>query len=114
MTVSFSNQVAVYGQTTSDRVPKLSKVDQKPQGPKELPGMDWQSALQNAARSVTQSERQLSVSLGRLRQGRVPGGAELLALQAGIYRYAHEVQLMSKLVDKGTGAIRQLTQSSGA
>jgi hypothetical protein len=36
--------------------------------------------------------------------------AELIALQAGIYRYSEAVDLVAKLVDRGTGAVRTVLQ----
>lgn len=39
------------------------------------------------------------------------GHGELLALQAGVYRYTQQVELFSKVVDKGTGTVRQVLQS---
>ena len=45
----------------------------------------------------------------------IHGGASmtpegLIALQAGIYRYSEEVDLLSKLVDRGTQAVRTTLQ----
>ena len=36
--------------------------------------------------------------------------AELLALQAGVYRYVETVDLASKLIDRATQSIRSVTQ----
>ena len=38
---------------------------------------------------------------------------DLLALQAGVYRYVEVVDLTSKLVDRATQAVKQVTQGSG-
>jgi hypothetical protein len=46
-----------------------------------------------------------------------PGGdlsaGDLLALQAGVYRWVETVDLASKLVDRTTQAAKQVTQSNG-
>lgn len=46
-----------------------------------------------------------------------PGGdmsaGDLLALQAGVYRWVETVDLASKLVDRATQAAKQVTQSNG-
>ena len=39
------------------------------------------------------------------------GPAELLALQSGIYRYVEVVDLTTKLVDRGVGAVKTTLQS---
>lgn len=38
---------------------------------------------------------------------------ELIALQAGIYRYTEAVDLAAKLVDRSTSAVRTTLQGSG-
>jgi hypothetical protein len=39
------------------------------------------------------------------------GAAELIALQAGIYRYSEAVDLTAKLVDRATNAVRTVLQA---
>lgn len=41
------------------------------------------------------------------------GAGELIALQAGIYRYSEAVDLVAKLVDRGASAARTVVQSNG-
>jgi len=41
------------------------------------------------------------------------GAAELIALQAGIYRYTELVDLTSKFVDRAANAVRTTLQSGG-
>lgn len=41
------------------------------------------------------------------------GPAELLALQAGVYRYSEAVDLASKLVDRATSGVKTIIQGSG-
>lgn len=41
------------------------------------------------------------------------GPAELIALQAGIYRYTEAVDLAAKLVDRAASAVRTTLQASG-
>jgi hypothetical protein len=49
--------------------------------------------------------RALSVQSGAL------GPAELIALQAGVYRYTEAVDLTARLVDHATGALKTVLQS---
>ena len=44
--------------------------------------------------------------------GHAMGPAELIALQAGIYRYGEAVDLASRLVDRVTGAVKTVVQGS--
>jgi hypothetical protein len=39
---------------------------------------------------------------------------QLIALQAGIYRYSEAVDLAAKLVDRAANAVRTTLQSSGS
>lgn len=67
-------------------------------------------AVVDAARSLAQSDARVQRGLRAARRGAMDP-AELLALQAGVYRYAQEVELASKVVDKATGAVKTTLQS---
>lgn len=67
--------------------------------------------LRDAVRSITDGERMVDRAIRSARRGHVFSHEELLALQAGVYRYTQELELASKLVDKATGAVRQTLQS---
>ena len=67
-------------------------------------------ALVGVARSMAQSDVRVQRGLRAARRGAMDP-AELLALQAGVYRYAQEVELASKVVDKATGALKTALQS---
>jgi hypothetical protein len=49
----------------------------------------------------------------RITQGGVArlDAAQLIAIQAGVYRYAEAVELMAKFVDKATNAVRTTLQA---
>lgn len=68
-------------------------------------------ALRSAAASLTRGERMVSHVISAARQGKVFSNEELLAIQAGVYKYTQELELASKLVDKATGAVKQTLQS---
>ncbi|MEM9072321.1 MAG: hypothetical protein AAGE52_27690 [Myxococcota bacterium] len=68
-------------------------------------------ALAGAARSMAASDRALQRGLRSARRGQGMDPARLLALQSGVYRYAQEVELASKLVDKATSAVKTTLQS---
>ncbi len=68
-------------------------------------------ALREAARSITRGQRAIDSVIRAARNGRVFSQEELIAVQAGVYRYTQELELASKLVDKATGAVRTTLQS---
>ncbi|MCA9582117.1 MAG: hypothetical protein KC416_10020 [Myxococcales bacterium] len=72
-------------------------------------------SLGDALRASSQRLNEGEVLMDRaLRRGRTLDHTELLALQAGIYRYSQELDLVSRLVDRGTQALRQTLQSQGS
>lgn len=68
-------------------------------------------ALREAARSICRGQRMIDSVIHAARNGRVFSQQELIAIQAGVYRYTQELELASKLVDKATGAVRTTLQS---
>jgi len=83
--------------------------------PARAPGADAEGgamrALRSAAASLTRGERMVSHVISAARHGKVFSNEELLAIQAGVYKYTQELELASKLVDKATGAVKQTLQS---
>ncbi|HJL00027.1 MAG TPA: EscI/YscI/HrpB family type III secretion system inner rod protein [Polyangiaceae bacterium LLY-WYZ-15_(1-7)] len=67
--------------------------------------------LGDAARRLAEDDRAVQRAMGAARRGRELDPAELLALQAGVYRYAQEMELASKVVDKSTTALKTVLQS---
>ena len=68
-------------------------------------------AFREAVRDISRGERTVSSVISAARRGKVFSNEELLAVQAGVYRYTQELELASKLVDKATGAVKQTLQS---
>jgi hypothetical protein len=58
-------------------------------------------------REVEAGERMVR---GALRAGGTLGAGELLALQAGVYRYSESVDLAAKVVDKASNGVRTVVQ----
>ncbi|GAB4215128.1 MAG: hypothetical protein OHK0013_40410 [Sandaracinaceae bacterium] len=72
-------------------------------------GSSFRDALRDAAREMASREAILDRAL---RHGAPTASPEqLLALQATVHRHAQEVELAAKLVDKLTGAVRQVLTS---
>jgi hypothetical protein len=57
-------------------------------------------------------ERGEATVRGALHSGGAMGTAELLALQAGVYRYSEAVDLAAKLVDRASSAVKTVVQGS--
>lgn len=62
-------------------------------------------------RRVSAGERYMDAIVRQGLNGRAFTNEELLSVQARIYRYTQETELVSKVVDKSTGAIRTILQS---
>lgn len=67
--------------------------------------------LHDASASIERGERLLNGVIRAAERGRSFTNEELIAVQAGVYRYTQELELAGKLVDKLTSAIRQTVQS---
>lgn len=62
-------------------------------------------------RRVAAGERYMDSVVRQGLNGRAFTNEELLAVQARIYRYTQETELVAKVVDKGTGALKTILQS---
>jgi len=66
--------------------------------------------LHGIGREVNQGEAMMRSALAASRSGRDLGAAELIALQAGVYRYSEAVDLAAKLVDRTTNGVKTVLQ----
>jgi len=78
-----------------------------------IEGPSFREVLSAAARRIGEDGEELErwMGGGRGRAGVPPDAEGLLAAQATVYRYSQEVELAAKLVDKLTGAVRQVVSS---
>ncbi len=67
--------------------------------------------LRQAGRSIARGERMVNRAIRAARAGKVFSQEELIALQAGVYRYTQELELAAKLVDKSTQAVKRTVES---
>ncbi len=92
------------------------------------PGASLQNAaapVRNAARPalselgsgllsrVARGERLVEQVVRRGARGEAFSPEELLVIQAQVYRASQDLELLSKLVEKGTGAVKTVLQQSG-
>ena len=66
--------------------------------------------LRGLGREVTTGESQMRSAIDSTKSGHDLGPSELLALQAGVYRYTDTVDLASKLVDRATSSVKTVIQ----
>jgi hypothetical protein len=66
--------------------------------------------LHGLGREVNQGEHMVQQALSASRAGRDMSGAELLALQSGVYRYSEAVDLAAKLVDRAASGVKTVLQ----
>lgn len=81
-----------------------------PTGPASAGPSPFREALQDAARSIGRGERVVQRAIHAGRRGTL-APEQLIALQAGVYRYTQELELASKVADKAASAVRQTLQS---
>jgi hypothetical protein len=70
----------------------------------------FKQALGSLGREIDKGEKLVKRALGG---GGHLGAGDLIALQAGIYRYSEAVDLAAKLVDRAGQAVRTTLQSNG-
>ncbi len=68
----------------------------------------FQRLLQSLGRSVDRGETVVRSAVEGAAKDLGPG--ELLALQAGVYRYSEAVDLSSKLIDRATSGVKTVLQ----
>jgi len=79
--------------------------------PSSPQGSSFRDFLEDAARSIDEGRRRLDRAVANGHRGQALSQAELLGLQATVYRYTQELEIASKLVDKATSAVRTTLQS---
>ena len=75
--------------------------------PRDLSPSAFQRVLERLGGSVDEGERIVARAAGGFAS---LDSAELIALQAGIYRYSEAIDLTAKLVDRATSAVRTVLQ----
>ncbi len=65
------------------------------------------TGLHRILEDVMQGQNKLEEIVNLSLSGRNFSSSELLALQAGVYRFTQELELTSKVVEKGTSTIKQ-------
>lgn len=82
-------------------VPRLPAIS------REIPRASWSSGIQRIMEDVMQGQNKLEEIMALSLSGRNFSMPELLAMQAGVYRFTQELELTSKVVEKATSTIKQ-------
>jgi hypothetical protein len=69
--------------------------------------------LDGLGREVNSGERMMRHAIAAGRSGQDIGPSELLALQAGVYRYSEAVDLASKLIDRASSGLKTVIGGGG-
>jgi hypothetical protein len=69
--------------------------------------------LHGIGREVTTGEAAMRTAVAAIGARSDLGPAQLIALQAGVYRYSEAIDLASRLVDRATGSVKTVVQAGG-
>ncbi len=67
--------------------------------------------LREALESVASQQRRLDEAIALARSGRTFSGQELLALQARTHRFAHDLNLVSKMIEQLSSGVRRTLET---
>ncbi len=67
--------------------------------------------LESVGREVRHGESVMRSAVDASHAGSSLDPADLIALQAGVYRYSETVDLASRLIDRATAAVKTVLQS---
>jgi hypothetical protein len=69
--------------------------------------------LRGVGREINSGEKTMRTAIESMRGGSDLSPLQLIALQAGVYRYSEVIDLASRLVDRATSGIKTVVQGSG-
>jgi hypothetical protein len=89
-----------------------------PASPQESPsirdaGPSFSQVLRGLGREINGGEATMRAALASMGAGSDLGPAQLIALQAGVYRYSEAIELTSRLVDRATSGVKTIVQGGG-
>ena len=89
------------------RAPEAKAAEAKAPGERSA----FQRVVDGLGKEINSGERMMRSALGA--GGRDMQPSELLALQAGVYRYGEAVDLASKLIDKASNGVKTIISGGG-
>ena len=77
------------------------------------PSPSFAHVLRGLGREINSGEATMRAAIQSMRTGADLGPAQLIALEAGVYRYSEAIDLTSRLVDRATGGVKTVVQGGG-
>jgi hypothetical protein len=77
------------------------------------PSSPFAQVLGGLGREINRGEATMRTALESIGRGADLGPAQLIALQAGVYRYSEAIDLASRLVDRATSGVKTIVQGGG-
>jgi hypothetical protein len=84
-----------------------------PVSPDPVATPSFEQVLRGLGREVGKGESTMRTALQSMRGGANLDPAQLIALQAGVYRYSESIDLTSRLVDRMTSGVKTIVQGGG-
>ena len=96
------------------RAPEATELAEVPQSPSAIEASpSFAHVLRGLGRELDSGETTVRSAIESMRAGADLGPAQLIALQAGVYRYSEAVDLASRLVDRATSGVKTVVQGGG-
>jgi hypothetical protein len=108
MSIRIATEAAPKVHTEAVRAP-----ESRTAAPERAPGerSAFQRVVDGLGKEINSGERMMRGALGAGGSDMKPG--DLLALQAGVYRYGEAVDLASKLIDKTANGVKTIVSGGG-
>jgi hypothetical protein len=98
----------------SARIPGASEHPSTAQSPSVgETALSFAQVLRSVGREINSGEKTMRTAIESMRGGADLSPLQLIALQAGVYRYSEVIDLASRLVDRATSGIKTVIQGSG-
>jgi hypothetical protein len=100
------------GSSSTVLAPAVAQAATSPSRPAPSPKTEFSEVLRGLGSAIDQGELVVGRALGGGPLGKLDS-AELIRLQASIYRYTEAVDLVGKMVDRACNAVRTTLSNSG-
>lgn len=95
----------------AEPAPSSAALSSTPAQPVEAPS-PFARLVRGVGDELTRGERIMASAVGSMQKGGDYSPSELIALQAGVYRYSEAIDLASRVVDRATSGVKTLLQGS--
>jgi hypothetical protein len=103
--------------SASDPAPRALETTEPAPAPQSSsatePSPSFLQVLRGLGREINRGEATMRSAVTSMGAGSDLGPAQLIALQAGVYRYSEAIDLASRLVDRATSGVKTVVQGGG-